>query len=195
MSTASYALTDSMTMLRRQVKHMWRYASLTMMLVLMPVIMMLLFVYVFGGTLGDGLGGVTGGREAYLAYLVPGMLMFSIAGSGQGTSIKVAMDMTEGIIDRFKTMSIARVSVLTGHVLASIIQVVLAIAVTLGVAVAIGYRPEASPAEWLGVLGMVLMIAFAIPWLVVAAVITAKSPETASNTPMPASPAPYTVTA
>ncbi|WP_199040553.1 ABC transporter permease [Glycomyces salinus] len=185
MSTASYVLTDSMTMLRRQIKHMGRYASLTLMLIGMPVVFLLLFVYVFGGTLGDGLGGVTGGREAYLAYVVPGVLMMAVAASAQGTSIKVAMDMTEGIIDRFKTMSIARVSVLTGHVLASLIQIVLAIAVTLGVAVAIGYRPEANPAEWLGLLGVVVMIGFAITWLVVAAGVTAKSPETASNTPMP----------
>ncbi|GAB3992486.1 hypothetical protein GCM10029992_01540 [Glycomyces albus] len=185
MSTVSYVLTDSMTMLRRQLKHMGRYASLTLMLVGMPVVFLLLFVYVFGGTLGDGLGQVAGGREAYLAYVVPGILMMAVAASAQGTSIKVAMDMTEGIIDRFKTMSIARVSVLTGHVLASLIQIVLAIAVTLGVAVAIGYRPEANPAEWLGLLGVVAMVGFAITWLVVAAGVTAKSPETASNTPMP----------
>ncbi|MCH7232051.1 ABC transporter permease [Glycomyces sp. L485] len=185
MSTMSYALTDSMTMLRRQIRHMGRYASLTLMVIGIPVVFLLLFVYVFGGTLGDGLGGITGGRAAYLAYVVPGVLMMAVAGSAQGTSLKVAMDMDEGIIDRFRTMAISRVSVLTGHVLASMIQILLAITVVLGIAAAIGYRTGAGVADWFGLLGVFLLISFAITWLTVAAGITAKSPETASNTPMP----------
>ncbi len=184
MSTLAYTLSDTSTMLRRQLKHMQRYPSLTIMLVGMPVVLLLLFVYVFGGTLGNGLGGVTGGRDAYLFYVTPGILISSIAAVVQGTAIGVAMDMTQGIIDRFRTMSIARVSVLTGHVLGSLIQVFLCVAAVLGVAVAIGYRPEASALDWLGLVGVIALIGFGLIWLTVALGISADSVETASNTPM-----------
>ncbi|GAB3649253.1 ABC transporter permease [Glycomyces tarimensis] len=185
MSSLSYALTDSATMLRRQLKHIARYPSLTGMIIGMPVVFLLLFVYVFGGTLGDGLGAPSGGREAYLAYVTPGILMMTIAGAVQGTAISVAMDMTEGIVDRFRTMAIARVSVLTGHVLGSLIQIMLGLAVVLGIAIAIGYRPEAGPAEWFALAGVTALVGVALTWLTVAAGLTAKSVETASNAPMP----------
>ena len=110
------------TMLRRNLRHMRRYPSLTVMLVGMPVVFLLLFVYVFGGTLGAGLGGPTGGRAEYLAYVIPGILLMAVAGVAQGTAISVAMDMTEGIIARFRTMAIFRPSVLTGHVVGAMIQ-------------------------------------------------------------------------
>lgn len=184
MSTLAYALTDTSTMLHRQIKHMQRYPSLTIMLIGMPVVFLLLFVFVFGSTLGDGLGGPTGGREAYLAYVTPGILMMAIAGVVQGTAISVAMDMTQGIIDRFRTMSIARVSVLTGHVLGSMIQSFLGVAVVMGVAVALGFRPEADALDWLGLVGVIALISFGLIWLTVALGITAKSVETASNSPM-----------
>ena len=117
MSTLPYAVTDSATMLRRQLRHMLRYPSMTVMLAGMPIVFLLLFVYVFGGTLGAGLGGVSGGRADYVDYVTPGILLITVAAAAQGTAISVAMDMTEGIIARFRTMAIARVSVLTGHVL------------------------------------------------------------------------------
>lgn len=185
MSTLAYTISDTSTMLRRQLKHMLRYPSLTVMLVGMPVVFLLLFVYVFGGTIGDGLGGPTGGREAYLTYLTPGMLLMAIVAAVQGTAISVAMDMTEGIIDRFRTMSIARVSVLTGHVIGSMIQSFLCMAVTLGVAVAIGFRPEADALGYLGLAGALALISFGLTWLTVGLGMAAKSVEEASNSPMP----------
>src|SRR5499427_10926636 len=115
--TLSYALADSATMLRRNLRHMQRYTSVTIMLIALPVIFLLLFVYVFGGTLGAGLGGVTHGRAAYVNYVTPGIILLTMAAAAQATAISVAMDMTEGIIARFRTMAIARSSVLTGHVL------------------------------------------------------------------------------
>jgi len=185
MSTLAYTVSDTSTMLRRQLKHMLRYPSLTIMLVGMPVVFLLLFVYVFGGTIGDGLGGPTGGREAYLTYLTPGMLLMAIVAAVQGTAISVAMDMTEGIIDRFRTMSIARVSVLTGHVIGSMIQAFLCMAVTLGVAIAIGFRPEADALGYLGLAGVLALISFGLTWLTVGLGMAAKSVEEASNSPMP----------
>ena len=86
----------------------------------MPVVFLLLFVYVFGGTLGNGIA-AGGGRAAYVNFLTPGMLLFTIAGAAQITAISVAKDMTEGIIARFKTMRIWRPAVLAGHVLGSLI--------------------------------------------------------------------------
>ncbi len=135
----AYVINDSTTMLRRSLRRMRRYPSLTFFVAGMPVVFLLLFVYVFGGTLGAGLGGpLPGGlslgaagdgsigRDAYLAYVLPGVLIITVAGAATGTAISVAMDMTAGIIARFRTMAVARASVLAGHVVGSVIQTMLA---------------------------------------------------------------------
>jgi ABC-2 type transport system permease protein len=184
MSGFGYAMTDSSTMLRRQMRHMIRYPSLTVMLVGMPVVFLLLFVYVFGGTMGTGLGGVAGGRTAYLEYVVPGILLMTIAGGAQGTAISVAMDMTEGIIARFRTMAISRASVLVGHVVGSLIQTMISIVVVLGVALLIGFRPSAGPLGWIAAMGLIALTSFAVTWLSVAFGMVTRSVETASNIPM-----------
>ena len=184
MSTLSYAVTDSATMLRRRLRHMLRYPSMTLLLVGMPVVLLLLFVYVFGGTLGAGLGGLSGGRADYANYVTPGIMLVTVAAAAQGTAISVAMDMTEGIIARFRTMAIARVSVLTGHVLGAMIQTMVSVAVVIGVALLIGFRPTAGPAEWIAAIGVLAMITLALTWLSVALGMVTKSVETASNLPM-----------
>lgn len=185
MSTLSLWVSDSTTMLRRQLRHMLRYPSMTLILVGLPVVFLLLFVYVFGATLGDGLGGPSGGRAEYVNYVTPGILLITVAAVSQGTAISVAMDMTGGIIARFRTMSISRASVLTGHVLGAMIQTMLAIAVVIGVALLIGFRPSAGPVEWLAAIGVLAMISWALTWLTVALGLVTKSVETASNLPMP----------
>jgi ABC-2 type transport system permease protein len=185
MSTMTYALVDSTTMVRRNLKRMIRYPSMTLLLVGTPIVILLLFVYVFGGTLGAGLGGAAGGRSEYLAFVTAGILLMTVTSAAQGTAISVAMDMTEGIVARFKTMAIARVSVLTGHVVGAVIQTIIGVGIVLGVAVAIGYRPDASPMAWLGLVGVFAMTAFAITWLSVALGLVSKSVETASSLPMP----------
>src|ERR687894_545622 len=148
MKTFSLWAGDSATMLRRQLLHMLRYPSMTVILVGMPVVFLLLFVYVLGGTLGAGLGGPSGGRAAYADYVAPGVIVLTVAAVAQGTAISVAMDMTGGIIARFRTMAISQASVLTGHVLGAMIQTMLAIAVVVGVALLVGWRPTAGPLEW-----------------------------------------------
>jgi ABC-2 type transport system permease protein len=185
MSTLSYAVADSATMLRRQLRHMQRYLSVTMILVGMPVVFLLLFVYVFGGTLGDGIGGPGGGRAAYVDYVTPGILLAAVAAGSAGTAISVATDMTEGIVARFRTMAIYRPSVLTGHVLGSMIQIMLSVIVVTGVALLIGFRPDATPIEWLAAAGVLALISFAITWLSVAFGLVSKTVEAASNLPMP----------
>ena len=183
MSTMTYAVLDSTTMLRRNLKHMQRYPSLTLMLIGQPVLFLLLFVYVFGGTMGAGLPGGEG-RADYLDYISPAILIITVASVALSTAIYVAKDSTEGIIDRFKTMPIAKASVLTGHVLAALVQTAVALAVVLTIAVLLGYRPDATGVEWLGTLGVLILLAVALTWLCVALGLAAGSVEAASNTPM-----------
>ncbi|NMN93430.1 ABC transporter permease [Antrihabitans stalactiti] len=180
----SYVLADSVTMLRRSIRRIIRYPSMTLLLVGMPVVFLLLFVYVFGGTLGAGIGGASGGRAEYVNYVAPGIILMTVASSAQGTAISVAMDMTAGIIARFRTMAIARSAVLTGHVIGSLLQTMFSIVLVIGVAVAVGFRPNAGPLEWLAAFGILAFITLALTWLSVAMGLVSKSVETASNTPM-----------
>jgi ABC-2 type transport system permease protein len=189
----AYLLSDSMTMLRRSFRRMRRYPSLTFFIAAIPVVLLLLFVYVFGGTLGAGLGapgvqpgpgGAASGREAYIAYVIPGIFLMTVAGVGQGTAITVAMDMTAGIVARFRTMAIARAAVLAGHVIGSVIQAGLALVIVIVVALLVGFRPTTDPLSWLGALGLLALVAFAVSWLSVALGMVTGSVETASNLPM-----------
>lgn len=175
---------DSMTMLRRRLLHLRRYPSLTGMLVGQPVLFLLLFVWVFGGTLGDGLGTAAGGRAEYLHFLVPGILVMAVASIAMGTAVSVAMDNKGGIIARFRTMAIAPSAVLTGHVLGALVQSALAVLVSIGVAVAMGYRTAAGAVDAVAAIGLVALLALALTWLTVAFGLAAKSVESASNAPM-----------
>src|SRR3984885_6829239 len=175
--TRSHALVHARIMLRRNLRHMRRYPSLTLMITLMPLVFLLLFVYVFGGTLGSGLGSGTptglrsslpsGGRAAYADYVAPAIILMAVAAAAQGTAIAVAQDMTEGIIARFRTMAVARSSVLTGHVVSATIQTLLGVAVVTGAALAVGFRPHANAAEWLAAFGGGLLLTLAATWLCV----------------------------
>lgn len=182
---------DSMTMFRRYLLHLRRYPALSLYLIFTPVAFLLLFVYVFGGTLGSGIGASAmvhlpggGSRAAYAGYVAPGVLMLTIAGAASITAIAVAKDMTEGIIARFRTMAISRTSVLTGHVLGGVVQILAGVAVMVGLTIAVGFRPNASAADWLAFAAIVLLLSVAVTWLGVAMGLAAKTVETASNTPM-----------
>ena len=187
--TRSHALVHARIMLRRNLRHMRRYPSLTLMITLMPLVFLLLFVYIFGGTLGSGLGsgmpaGLHGGRAAYADYVAPAIILMAVAAAAQGTAIAVAQDMTEGIIARFRTMAVARSSVLTGHVVGATIQTLIGVVVVTAAALAVGFRPHANAAEWLAAFGVVLLLTCAVTWLCVGLGLSAKSVETASNSPM-----------
>jgi ABC-2 type transport system permease protein len=183
-TTLAYAARDSRTMLRRNLRRMRRYPAMTLMLVFLPVVFLLLFVYVFGGTIGAGLG-PSGGRADYANYVTPGILMMTIASIATGTATGIAMDMTEGIIARFKTMAIYRPSVLAGHVIGSVVQTLLSLVVVTGVALLVGFRPTAGPVEWLAAGGLLVAVSVAITWLSVAFGLVSKTVEGASNLPMP----------
>ena len=185
-STTNHVVRDSVTMLRRNLLHWLRYPSLAIMLVAQPIVFLLLFVYVFGGTLGAGLPGVPGGgdRGDYLVFITPGILIMTVASVALGTAISVAMDMTGGIIARFRTMDIAKVSVLTGHVLGAVLKTLFAVVITLAVALLLGYRSEAGLGDWLATFALLVLMAIAFTWLTVGMGLAADSVETASNTPM-----------
>jgi ABC-2 type transport system permease protein len=182
MSTQSYALRDSATMLRRNLLHVRRYPGMTIGVLMVPVLMLLMFRYVFGTTLGAGIGAGAGG---YINYLAPGIIVIAVSSASVSTAVAVCSDMTEGIINRFRTMAIARVSVLTGHVAGSVIQSVSAAAVVTGLALALGFRPTAGPAGWVAAIALVTALALALTWVSVALGLSAKTPESASNKPMP----------
>jgi ABC-2 type transport system permease protein len=187
MSALSLALTDSATMLRRNLLHLARYPAMAVSVLGVPVILLLLFVYVFGGTLGAGLNG----RGGYVNYLAPGIIVIAVTSVAVPTAVAVNVDMTEGIINRFRTMAIARVSVLTGHVAGSVIQAVLSAGLVAGVAVLVGFRPAAGPGQWIAAFAVLALVAFALTWVSVALGLMARTPASASNLPMPLSFLPF----
>ncbi|MEU8895403.1 ABC transporter permease [Nocardia sp. NPDC048505] len=171
---------DSLTMLRRNLLHAKRYPSMTFSVVIMPVVLLLIFNFVFGGALEAG----TGGGE-YIDYLTPGMLLLLPAYLTASIAVSVNTDTTKGIVNRFRTMAISHSSVLTGHVVGSMIQAVFGLAAMVGVAFLIGFRPDANPLEWVAAVGLIAMIVFALGWLSVAFGLLAPNPEGASNLPFP----------
>ncbi|MFJ2240997.1 ABC transporter permease [Streptomyces sp. NPDC087859] len=185
MNSATYGVRDSATMLRRNLKHMARYPSQALMLIGLPLLFLLLFVYVFGATMGAGLPGAPAGdRGAYLTFIIPGILVMAVASVSISTAVSVATDMTGGIIDRFRTMAIAKVSVLTGHVLGAMVQTALALATVFGVAFLLGLETAASAMQWLGLVGLLALLSFAMTWFTVALGLASPTPEAASNWPM-----------
>ncbi len=181
MSTLNYAVHDSMTMLRRNLRHAIRYPAVGFGAAMAPILMMLLFVYAFGDSIGAGMGG---GRGAYLEYLTPGIIVMAVASGAMSTSVAICSDMTEGIINRFRTMNITRSSFMTGHVVGSVIQTMVNVVLVVGVALAVGFRSDASPVEWLAAAGLLTAIAFAVTWLSAALGLISKTVESASNKPL-----------
>jgi ABC-2 type transport system permease protein len=182
MTTLSHAAADSATMLRRNLRHALRYPSLTIAGMMTPILIMLLFVGVFGNALGDGVGGAASGD--YINYVAPGIILMAVASGCMTTSVSVSMDLTEGIVDRFRTMPIARASLLTGHVVGSMIQTAISTAAVIGVAVAMGFRTDGGVLDWLAAIGLLALLMFALTWVAVALGLAAKNPEGASNTPL-----------
>ena len=186
MSALSLAARDSSTMLRRNLLHARRYPSLTLNLLLTPIMLLLLFVYIFGGTMSAGIGGGHSDRSAYIAYIVPGLLLMTIGSTVVGTAISVSNDMTEGIIARFRTMAIHRPSVLVGHVAGSVLQSIVSVLLVGAVGVAIGFRSHhAGLLHWLAAFGLLVLFALALTWIAVGMGLISPNAEAASNNAMP----------
>ena len=177
MSTTSAALTDSRIMLRRNFKHILRNPVTIFNGALMPVVIMLMFVYVLGNAFNVG--------EHYIEYATPGLILLAISYGLSATAVSVNSDMTKGIINRFKVMNVSRGAVLNGHVAATMLGSVVAIAAIIGVAFALGFRSSGTLLDWLAAIGIILATAFAAAWLTVALGIFAKTPESAGLTVVP----------
>jgi ABC-2 type transport system permease protein len=171
MNAITAPLADSRIMLRRNLRHILRNPVTIFNGTLMPVVLMLLLVYVFGGAFNVG--------EHYIQYATPGLILLAITYGLSGTAVAVNSDMTKGIINRFKVMSVSRGAVLTGHVVATMLSSSVAIAVIIGMAFALGFRSPASGLDWLGAIGVIAATAFAAAWLTVALGMSAKTPESA----------------
>ncbi|MFH8978764.1 ABC transporter permease [Streptomyces sp. NPDC017890] len=186
MSAFSLAVRDSSTMLRRNLLHARRYPSMTLNLLLTPIMLLLLFVYVFGGVMSAGIGGGGADRSDYIAYLVPGLLMMTIGSTVIGAAISVSMDMTEGLIARFRTMAVYRGSLLVGHVVGSVLQVLASLVLVGAIAVAIGFRStDATAVEWLAAFGLIALFTLALTWIAVGMGMASPNPEAASNMAYP----------
>jgi ABC-2 type transport system permease protein len=166
-----WAASDSLTMIGRSIRHSVRSVDALMVAVILPVVILLMFVYVFGGAIDAG------GR--YLDYVVPGIVLLCAGFGSASTAIGVCLDMTTGVIDRFRSLNIARSAVLTGHVAGSVLRNAFSTTLVLGVALLIGFRPSAGVGEWLGVLGLLLLFMTAISWLAACFGLLARSVEAA----------------
>ena len=180
MSTLSYTLRDSATMLRRDARHSLRRLSMTLSGLLVPLLMLVLFNYVFGGAIGSGLGGVAHGG-AYINYLAPGIIIMTVGSGCATTAINLCMDMSEGIIARFRTMAIARTSVLTGQVIGSLIRTMITVGVIIGVALLMGFRPTTNLIAWLAAFGLIALLTLAITWMGVVFGLVGKTPSGANS--------------
>lgn len=179
MSTPTHALTDTVTMLRRNILHAKRYPSMVFGVIIMPIVLLLVFNFVFGGALEKSTGG------DYIDYLAPGMLLLIPAYMTVSVSVAIATDATKGIVNRFRVMAISQSAMLSGQVIGTVIQALLGLAGMMAVAVAIGFRPDANPLEWVATFGLLALVTLAFTWLAVALGLLSPTPESASNAPFP----------
>ena len=170
----AYRLQDTLTMTKRCLYYTLRNIDNLMTMAFLPVAIMLLFVYVLGGAIQTG-------AENYVTYAVPGILLLTIGYGAGTTAVSINMDVKNGIVDRFRTMPIGRLTVLSGHVLASVVKNAVSTLLVLAVAFVIGFRPSAGLLEWLGFAGIVLLYTLAITWLALAFGLLTKTPEGASS--------------
>jgi ABC-2 type transport system permease protein len=150
------------------MRHVTRSLDTIITTAITPVAMMLMFVYVFGGAIKHGSG-------SYVTYLLPGILLITIASGIAYTALRLFADKQGGIFERFQSMPIARSSVLWAHVLTSLAANVIAIVVVVGVGVAMGFRSSAGVLAWLAVAGILILFTLALTWVAVIPGLTAKS--------------------
>jgi ABC-2 type transport system permease protein len=167
------AVGDVTTMAGRCVRLSRRNLEALLTALLLPVLLMLLFVELFGGAIDTG--------TEYVTYVVPGVILLCAGFGSAITAVSVSQDMTGGIVDRLRSMDVRGAAVLGGHVAASVVRNAASTALVLGVALAIGFRPQAGPLAWLGVAGVLLAFVLAMSWLAAAIGLLARSPEGANG--------------
>jgi ABC-2 type transport system permease protein len=166
-------LGDTALLTGRSLRHIARSPDTIITTTVMPIAFLLLFVYVFGGAISSGSG-------HYVNYLLPGILLITIASSISYTAYRLFLDMQSGIFERFQSMPIARSSVLWAHVLTSVVASMISVVVVVLVALLMGFRSGAGVLAWLGVAGMLILFTLVLTWLAVIAGLSAKSVDGAS---------------
>ena len=164
---------DTAVLTGRSLLHILRSPDTIITTVVTPIALMLLFVYVFGGAISTG-------TASYVDYLLPGILLITIASGVAYTSYRLFLDLQGGIFARFQSMPIARSSVLWGHVLTSLVANLVSLVVVVGVALIMGFRTGAGLGAWLGVTGILVLFTLALTWLAVIAGLSAKTVDGAS---------------
>ncbi|MBG0740637.1 ABC transporter permease [Paeniglutamicibacter antarcticus] len=170
----THVLGDTSVLTGRSLRHILRSPDTIITTVVTPVALLLLFVYVLGGAIH------TGSSQSYVNYLLPGILLITIASGVAYTAYRLFLDLQGGIFERFQSMPIARSSVLWAHVLTSVTANLVSVAVVIGVALIMGFRTGASIAVWLAVAGMLILFTLAVTWLAVIAGLSAKTVDGAS---------------
>ncbi|WP_405139473.1 ABC transporter permease [Nocardia sp. NBC_01388] len=160
-------------MVGRNLRHTLRSPDTMIMTFLIPLMILLMFVYVFGGAIN-----VSG---AYIDYVVPGIILLCAGFGSASTAVGVSTDMHNGIVDRFRTMAVSRSSMLTGHVIESVLRNLITTGLVIVVAVALGFRPTGDPMRWLAVLGVLALYILALSWLAAALGLLAPNPEAANG--------------
>ena len=161
---------DTATLLGRSLRHILRSPDTIITTAITPIAMLLMFVYVFGGAID------TGGAK-YVNYLLPGILLITVASGVAYTAVRLYSDISNGIFERFRSMPIARSAILWGHVITSVIANLVSLVLVVLVAVATGFRSPAGVDAWLEVLGIMVLFTLALTWLAVSAGLVAKSPD------------------
>lgn len=164
----THVLGDTAALTGRSLRHITRSPDTIITTAVTPVAIMLLFVFVFGGAIDTG-------TESYVSYLLPGILLITIASGVAYTSVRLFNDLQGGIVERFQSMPIARASVLWSHVLTSLVANVTALVIVVAVAVLMGFRSGANVLEWLAVGGILVLFTLALTWLAVIAGLSASS--------------------
>jgi ABC-2 type transport system permease protein len=164
---------DTVVLLKRSLRHILRSPDTIITTAVTPIALLLLFVYVFGGTFHAG--------GSYVDYLLPGILLITVASGIAYTAFRLFTDVSNGIFERFQSMPIARSAVLWGHVLTSVVANLVSLALVVIVAVAMGFRSGAGLLAWLGVVGILVLFTLALTWLAVIPGLTAKSADGVSG--------------
>src|SRR6202521_1550451 len=164
---------DTAVLLGRSLRHITRSLDTLITTTIMPIAFMLLFVYVFGGAIKSG-------SQSYVNYLLPGILIITIASGISYTAFRLFLDMKGGIFERFQSMPIARSSVLWAHVLTSLVANLVSLVVVVLVALLMGFRSPAGVVAWLPVAGTLILFTLALTWIAVIPGLTAKSIDGAS---------------
>src|ERR1700728_4219849 len=159
---------DTAVLTGRTMRHVTRSLDTIITTAITPVALMLMFVYVFGGAISTG-------TVSYVDYMLPGILLITIASGIAYTALRLFTDKQGGIFERFQSMPIAPSSVLWAHVLTSLAANVIALVVVIGVAVAMGFRSSAGVLAWLAVAGILILFTLALTWVAVIPGLTAKS--------------------